>query len=96
MTTLTEKLETSYTKILETSMRYKEVEKLQRILELIAQCKSRIQMEMNICDDMYGRSATGARLGNQANQTRIERYYRISQRLKQFYNNKLEKISKFV
>lgn len=95
METKTEKLEISHIKILESSMRYKQVVRLDKILEIISICKSRISREMNLCDDLYGRTVTGERLGNQNSSTYIARYVAVIERLKKYYNNNLAKLTAF-
>lgn len=74
----------------------KEVERLQGILKLIYSCKSRVANELDFCKSIYGTNpATGKILGTESNLKKIEKYRNIEKRLKSYYNNTVDKLTKF-
>ncbi len=90
-----EKTVVSYNRILETSMRHKEVMELAGIVKLITRYKVMIQEEMKIYDMLYDHTAKEVLIGNQSNIDRIEKYSKIIRRLHRYYNYKIEKLTKF-
>lgn len=86
---------TSYIKHLEKSSRYKQVEQLERILELISICNTRRTDEIETSKQLYGLTPEGHVKTTTSGLKRVEKYFNIERRLKLYYNNKLDKLTKF-
>ncbi len=85
---------TSYRSSLEKTVQYKQIEQLSRILELIPICRTIIKDEVEFSKNTYGTNSEGRIITNDSILKRVEKYHAIGKRLENYYNTKLEKITK--
>ncbi len=79
----------------ENNPRYTQAEQLVKILELIAQCQCMIATERDTCETLYGKAENGQIRCHQKNIDYINRYTNIINRLRSYYNGKIERLTKY-
>jgi|GEM_PF-5117301 len=100
MNTILEKLnvipkETNHIRIREFYKPFQQLEQLQKIVDMIAVCESRINYEVNFCEKFYGKNYNGNIQGSESNSKYIIHQKAIIKRLKRYYNSKVEQLTKY-
>ncbi len=75
--------------------KYKQMQKLTAILEMIAKVYSRLAWRRSFCEEMYGRGASGNIKCTESDLVYITEKKEVLKRLKGYYNTCLGKVEKY-
>jgi tryptophan 2,3-dioxygenase len=80
----------AYYEILEKKQKYKDVETLSKILELIAICEARRKNHILLCESLYGKN-----MGTQKDRDYVDRQNKVILRLRRYYNYRIDTLERY-